>query len=139
MHEWALADGIVRTAVEFANMHGRDKILAIRVVLGELQDVNEEILKFAIDELKKGTIAEDADVEFVVEEAEFRCRNCGHEWKLREVKEDFSERIKEDIHFIPEVVHAFLACPKCGSRDFEVVKGRGVYLAAIKFEEGERA
>ncbi len=139
MHEWALADGIVRTAVEFANMHGRDKILAIRVVLGELQDVNEEILKFAIDELKKGTIAEDADVEFVVEEAEFRCRNCDHEWKLREVKEDFSERIKEDIHFIPEVVHAFLACPKCGSRDFEVVKGRGVYLAAIKVEGEERA
>lgn len=137
MHEWALADGIVRTAIEFANMHGKDRILAIRVVLGELQDVNEEILKFAIDEIKKGTIAEDADVEFVLEEAEFRCRNCGHEWKLREVKEGFNERIKEDIHFIPEVVHAFLACPRCGSRDFEVVKGRGVYLAAIKVEEEE--
>ncbi len=134
MHEWALADGIVRTAIEFAKTHGNDKILGIRVVLGELQDVNEEILKFAIDEIKKGTIAEDAEVEFVLEEAEFRCRNCGHEWKLREVRESFNERIKEDIHFIPEVVHAFLACPKCGSRDFEVVKGRGVYLSAIKVE-----
>lgn len=137
MHEWALADGIVRTAIEFANMHGKKKILAIRVVLGELQDVNEEILKFAIDEIKKGTIAEDADVEFVLEEAEFRCRNCGHEWKLKDVKKNFSERIKEDIHFIPEVVHAFLACPECGSRDFEVVKGRGVYLSAIKVEGEE--
>ncbi len=137
MHEWALADGIVRTAIEFANMHGKDKILAIRVVLGELQDVNEEILKFAIDEIKKGTIAEDADVEFVLEEAEFRCRNCGYGWKLRDVKENFNERIKEDIHFIPEVVHAFLSCPNCGSRDFEVVKGRGVYLSAIKVEGEE--
>ncbi|WP_461864014.1 hydrogenase nickel incorporation protein HypA [Thermococcus sp.] len=137
MHEWALADGIVRTAIEFARTHGKDKILGIRVVLGELQDVNEEILKFAIDEIKKGTIAEDAEVEFVLEEAEFRCRNCGHEWKLREVRESFNERIKEDIHFIPEVVHAFLACPKCGSRDFEVVKGRGVYLSAIKVEGEE--
>ena len=137
MHEWALADGIVRTAIEFARTHGKDKILGIRVVLGELQDVNEEILKFAIDEIKKDTIAEDAEVEFVLEEAEFRCRNCGHEWKLREVRESFNERIKEDIHFIPEVVHAFLACPKCGSRDFEVVKGRGVYLSAIKVEGEE--
>ncbi|WP_461865455.1 hydrogenase nickel incorporation protein HypA [Thermococcus sp.] len=137
MHEWALADGIVRTAIEFANMHGKDKILAIRVVLGELQDVNEEILKFAIDEIKKGTIAEEAEIEFILEEAEFRCRKCGYEWKLKDVKGQFNERIKEDIHFIPEVVHAFLACPKCGSRDFEVVKGRGVYLSAIKVEGEE--
>jgi len=138
MHEWALADGIMRTAIEFARQHGKDKILGIRVVLGELQDVNEEILKFAIDELKKGTIAEDAEVEFVIEEAEFKCRDCGHVWKLKEVKHKFDERIKEDIHFIPEVVHVFLSCPKCGSRDFEVVKGRGVYVAAIKVEGEEQ-
>ncbi|KPU63515.1 hydrogenase nickel incorporation protein [Thermococcus sp. EP1] len=137
MHEWALADGIVRTAIEFAKQHGKEKVLALRIVLGELQDVNQEILEFAIDEIKRGTIAEEAELEFVIEEAEFKCRNCETEWKLKDVKSGFDERIKEDIHFIPEVVHAFLACPKCGSRDFEVTKGRGVYLAAIKVEGDE--
>ncbi|ALV62551.1 [NiFe] hydrogenase nickel incorporation protein HypA [Thermococcus sp. 2319x1] len=137
MHEWALADGIVRTAIEFARQHGKDKVLGMRIVLGELQDVNQEILEFAINEIKKGTIAEEAEIEFVIEEAEFKCRNCGNEWKLKDVKGGFDERIKEDIHFIPEVVHAFLACPKCGSRDFEVTRGRGVYLAAIKVEGDE--
>ncbi|USG99484.1 hydrogenase nickel incorporation protein HypA [Thermococcus argininiproducens] len=137
MHEWALADGIVRTAIEFARQHGKEKVLALRIVLGELQDVNQEILEFAINEIKRGTIAEGAELEFVIEEAEFKCRNCETEWKLKDVKSGFDERIKEDIHFIPEVVHAFLACPKCGSRDFEVTKGRGVYLAAIKVEGDE--
>ncbi|NJE26843.1 hydrogenase nickel incorporation protein HypA [Thermococcus sp. MV5] len=137
MHEWALADGIVRTAIEFAKQHGKEKILGLRIVLGELQDVNQEILEFAINEIKRGTIAEGAELEFVTEEAEFKCRNCETEWKLKDVKGGFDERIKEDIHFIPEVVHAFLACPKCGSRDFEVTKGRGVYLAAIKVEGDE--
>ncbi|RLF77352.1 hydrogenase nickel insertion protein HypA [Thermococci archaeon] len=138
MHEWALADGIVRTAIDFAQQNGKDKILALKIVLGELQDIDEGILKFAIGELVKGTIAEDAEIEFEVEDAEFKCRNCGNLWKLKEVKESFDDRIKEDIHFIPEVVHAFLACPECGSRDFEVIKGRGVYLAAIKVEgDGE--
>ncbi|AIF70179.1 hydrogenase expression protein HupG [Palaeococcus pacificus DY20341] len=137
MHEWALADGIVRTAIEFAQQNGKDKVLGLRIVLGELQDVDPEILKFAIDEIKKGTIAEDAEIEFVMEDAEFKCRDCGNVWKLKEVKKSFDERIKEDIHFIPEVVHAFLACPECGSRDFEVTKGRGVYLAAIKVEGEE--
>lgn len=137
MHEWALADGIVRTAIEFAKQHGTEKVLALRIVLGELQDVNQEILEFAINEIKRGTIAEEAELEFVIEEAEFKCRNCETEWKLKDVKSGFDERIKEDIHFIPEVVHAFLACPKCGSRDFEVTKGRGVYLAAIKVEGDE--
>lgn len=140
MHEWALADGIVRTALDYAEKEGgASRIVAIRVVLGgELQDVNAEIVEFAMRELLKGTIGEGgADVIFEDEEAVFRCRDCGHEWKLKDVRENFDERIKEDIHFIPEVVHAFLACPKCGSRDFEVVQGGrgGVYVSGIKIEK----
>ncbi|WP_048149849.1 hydrogenase nickel incorporation protein HypA [Palaeococcus ferrophilus] len=139
MHEWALADGIVRTALDYAQREGASKLLAIHVVLGELQDVNAEVVEFAMKELLKGTIGEGAEVVFEEEEAVFKCRDCGHEWRLREVKEGFDERIKEDIHFIPEVVHAFLACPKCGSRDFEVLKGRGVYISGIKIEKGDGA
>ncbi len=63
-----------------------------------------------MEQLFAGTIAEGAEIEFVEEEAVFKCRNCNYEWKLKEVKDKFDERIKEDIHFIPEVVHAFLAC-----------------------------
>ncbi|CAB49503.1 hydrogenase nickel incorporation protein HypA [Pyrococcus abyssi] len=137
MHEWALADAIVRTALDYAQKENASKILAIKVVLGELQDVNAEVVEFAMKELLRGTIGEGAEIIFEEEEAVFRCRNCGHEWKLKEVKDKLDERIREDIHFIPEVVHAFISCPNCGSHDFEVVKGRGVYIAGIKIEKEE--
>jgi len=139
MHEWALADAIVRAVLEYAEREKADRVIAVRVVLGELQDIDQEIVSFAMKELFNGTIAEGAEVEFVEEEAVFRCRNCGHEWKLRDVRDRFDERIKENIHFIPEVVHTFLECPKCGSRDFEVVRGRGIYLAGIKIERRDEA
>jgi len=133
VHEWALADAIVRTVLDYAGREG-GRVRAVKVVLGELQDADEEIVRFAMEELFRGTIAEGAKVTFRREEATFRCRNCGNEWKLKEVKDRFDDRIRENIHFIPEVVHAFLACQKCGSHDFEVVRGRGVYIEAILLE-----
>ena len=139
MHEWALADAIVRTALDYGEREGASRIKRIDVVLGELQDVAEDIVKFAMEQLLAGTIGEGAEVKFIEEEAVFRCRNCGHEWRLKEIKETFDDRIREDIHFIPEVVHSFLACPKCGSHDFEVVRGRGVYIGGILIEKGDDA
>lgn len=39
MHEWALADAIVRTVLDYAQREGASRVKAVRVVLGELQDV----------------------------------------------------------------------------------------------------
>jgi len=135
MHEWALADGILKTALEFAKEHKAKSVKRITIVLGELQDVEQEIVEFALNEMKKGTLAEKAEFSFKEEEAIFKCRNCGHMWKLKDVEGELNGEIREDIHFVPEVVHTFLSCPKCGSRDFEVVKGRGVYISEIVVEE----
>ena len=42
------------------------------------------------------------------------------------------EDVREAIHFVPEIAHTYIKCPKCGSPDFEVVQGRGVWLESIK-------
>jgi len=135
MHEWALADGILKTALEFAKEHRAKSVKRVTIVLGELQDVEREIVEFALNEMKKGTFAENAEFSFEEEEAIFKCRNCGYTWKLKDVEGELNGEIREDIHFVPEVVHTFLSCPNCGSRDFEVVKGRGVYISEIVVEE----
>ncbi len=134
MHEWAIANGIVRTAIDFAEKHDGRKVVKIRIVLGELQQVKQSVLEYLINEIRKGTVAEDAELEFVVEEAVFRCRKCGFEWKFGDVKDSLNDRMKEDVHFIPEIVHAFVECPNCGSRDFEIVKGRGVYIESMEIK-----
>ena len=131
MHEWALDEAVLKTSVKIAEERGIKKITKVEVVLGQLQDVDEEILRFAIENLKKGTAAGTADFQFTEELAEFRCRNCGHSWKLDDVGLEDAV-IKESIHFLPETVHSFVRCPNCGSPDFEVVKGRGVYIKTIE-------
>lgn len=130
MHEWALASSIIETLKTLSEKHN-SKIVKARIVLGELQSIDEGILKYALETLKKDMGLRDTEFEFIVEEAEFKCRRCSHTWKLGDVKKDLEEDVKESIHFVPEVVHSFLRCPKCGSRDFEVIKGRGLYIESI--------
>jgi len=128
MHEWALAEGIIATAIEYGKENKANEIVKIVIVLGELQDVEQEILEFALAQLKKDTMAANAELTFEKEHAVFRCRNCGYQWNMKQSEKELTDDIREDIHFVPEVVHSFLSCPRCGSRDFEVVKGRGVYI-----------
>lgn len=127
VHEWALAEAVVATAAQLA---GGRSVRAVRVLLGELQGANVEALKFALEELSKGTPLEGARVELEVELAEFECEVCNCKWKLSEV--ELSQGEREAIHFIPELARAFARCPSCNSPDFKVVRGRGVKLGSLE-------
>ncbi len=127
VHEWALAEAIVEYVK--SNYPNINKFKRIEILLGELQSIDEEILGFSLKEILK---SENITVDELVlgeEEAVLRCRRCRHEWRLKELK--LEDEVKEAIHFVPEVAHSFIKCPKCGSRDFEVVRGRGVYVKEV--------
>jgi Zn finger protein HypA/HybF involved in hydrogenase expression len=74
-------------------------------------------------------------VEFVVEDepARFRCRGCGEDFTAGPPPDDAGEA----VHLVPELSHAYLRCPACGSPDFEIVAGRGVTLRTIEGTGGE--
>lgn len=103
---------------------------SLRVAVGELQAVDEEILRFAVEELFKGKGVEVSNLVFEKEPAVLRCNACGRTWKLEDL--DMSEDAREAVHFIPEVFHVFARCPSCGSQDLEIVQGRGVYIASLE-------
>ena len=106
----------------------------IDISLGELQDIEIEIFEFALKNLmEKEDILRHTKINLKVEKTLFRCRACGNEWSLKKTK-DIDKDVKEAIHFLPELSHSFLKCPKCGSPDFEVVKGRGVSIDSIRGE-----
>ncbi len=126
MHEWALAESIIRAAEEYASRNGLQRISLLRVYLGELQAIDHEILGFALDNLRREAGVAIDRIEIVEEEAVFRCNRCGYEWRLSDT--DLPEEAREAIHFVPEAVHAYMACPRCGSRDYVVVSGRGVRI-----------
>lgn len=131
MHEWALAEAVVSAASKLAGERGLGKITLVKIRVGELQQIDLEVFKFALSQIAEKLLPE-AGFEISVERAEFRCRACGRTWRFR--GEELDHEIREAIHVIPEVAHAFLKCPRCGSPDFEVVKGRGVWIESIAGE-----
>jgi len=131
MHELALAQAVIMTLVEEASKRALNNINA-EVVVGELQSIDMEIFESNLNELKELVYQErkiKINIRIVREEARFKCNRCGYIWRLSDLS--IAEDAKEAIHFIPEAAHSYIQCPRCGSRDFEIINGRGVYVRLI--------
>jgi hydrogenase nickel incorporation protein HypA/HybF len=129
MHEWALAEAVIAAASEIAEKEKLREITEVNIKIGELQQVEREILQFALSQLKPGKFK---NTKFHITKAKttLKCRNCGNTWLFKKQKLD--EDATEAIHFVPEVAHAYIKCPRCGSPDFEIAEGRGIWLENIK-------
>jgi len=131
MHEWSLAYAVVNSAVESCLKQGVEKA-RFRVLLGELQQIDEEIFKLAVNELNSQQEKCSISFELCIEKASFKCRKCGYSWSFSSEEEKLNEENREFVHFVPEAIHSFTRCAKCGSPDFGVEKGRGVSLEWIE-------
>jgi hydrogenase nickel incorporation protein HypA/HybF len=129
MHEWALAEAILASAKQVAEKEQLKSVTEVTVKVGELQQVEPPILRFALSQMQTGVLK---DVKFRIRKAKstLKCRVCGTTWQFNAKKMD--KAAAEAIHFVPEVAHTYVKCPKCGSPDFEIASGRGVWLADIK-------
>ena len=133
MHEWALAESVIKAAVENAALQKLKKLKETGVVFGELQAIDKKIFVFALDELRKNYPAAKAcKFKIISEPAAFRCKACSAKFSLKALKK--TEDQAEFIHFVPEMAHTFLKCPKCKSPDFEIAAGRGVSISYLKGE-----
>jgi hydrogenase nickel incorporation protein HypA/HybF len=128
MHEWALAEAVISTVSQIAEKEGLKEVTEVEIKVGELQQIELDILEFALLQLKPSGFK---NLKFRIKtvKAELKCRVCGHKWFFR--KEKVSEEMAEAIHFVPEIAHTYIKCPKCGSPDFEILKGRGIWLESV--------
>ena len=132
MHEWALAEAIIAAASEIAEKERLKEVREVKIKVGELQQIELDILEFALSQLKPAKF-KNTNFSITIEKAQLRCRACDYKWFFS--KEELDKNTSEAIHFVPEVAHAYIKCPKCGSPDFEILKGRGVWLESIKGEK----
>ena len=141
MHEWALADAVLKSAQKVAEKENLIRITDIFVKIGELQSINKEIfheaLEATIEQQNDQKLFKDVNFTLEIVKAELKCNDCSHKWLFDEAKKNLDENETESIHFIPETAHVFLRCPKCNSQDFEVVLGRGIWLDAIEGEKND--
>jgi hydrogenase nickel incorporation protein HypA/HybF len=133
MHEWALAESVVTTVIETAKKEKLKKIDKVNIRLGELQQIEQGIFKFALQEIivAQNGMLRDVKIDIETENTTLSCRNCGHRWCFGDIKEKLGENESEAIHFVPEVALVHTRCPKCGSPDFNIITGRGVSITSI--------
>ncbi len=129
MHEWALAEAVVKTATEIAAREKLKEIEVVDIKIGELQQVERAILMFALKQLRPPSLK---NTKFHITRAktQLKCRPCGKTWVFQKQKLD--QPTREAIHFVPEVAHTYIKCPQCGSPDFEIMQGRGIWIETVK-------
>jgi len=134
MHEWALAEAILASAKQIAKQEHLTAVTEVTIRVGELQQVEPPILRFALKQMSEGTF-KGAKYRILKAKSTLKCRVCSTIWQYNPKKLD--KATAEAIHFVPEVAHTYIKCPKCSSPDFEIASGRGVWLEDIKGVKAE--
>lgn len=139
MHEWALAESIIVTARNTAEKENFAQIQEIIIQLGELQQIEQDIFSYALNEIMKAEekLFDNTDITIEIEKSSLRCNTCDYSWHFSDVKTGLSADESEAIHFLPEVAFVHMKCPQCGSPDFKIVSGRGVTIKSIKGSKQE--
>ena len=116
MHELAIAESIVKTVHTEIEKAGLQKVIAVGLKIGALTDVVPEALEFGFEAITKDTSLD--GVRLVIDKIPItgRCKKC--------------ESVFEVIDF------AFI-CPKCESREIEIVQGNELDIAYIEVTEDE--
>lgn len=113
MHELTIARGILDIALAAAEKEGAKRILRVNVVAGELRGIVPLQLTFCFSLVAEETIAKDADLNLEITPIRGKCQQCAETF----VVEDYCYQ-----------------CPKCGSRDIQVIGGTELRVRDIEVE-----
>lgn len=111
MHEQSIVSFLLSTAVESAKKDSAQRILCIKLVVGELTGIEKDAVIFYFGFMAKNTIAEGASLEFEYTKAQLRCRDC-------------------DIIFPRDSLE--FTCPECNKKVVEIVGGRELHIESME-------
>jgi len=111
MHELAVTESVLKTAIEYAEKANASAITDIYLVIGDLSSFVNDSVQFYFDFFSKGTLAEGAQLHFERIKPKLRCRSCGQEFEM-------------------EVTD--WTCPHCGAMGGDVVAGKEFFLKSIE-------
>ena len=113
MHELGITESIINIALDKAREAEVSRIAEISLVIGELSGFVPDCIEFYFNSLSKGTIAEEATLNFKVAPAQFCCRDCSTAFQPQDT---------------------LYTCPKCQSHSLEIAGGRELYVESIEVE-----
>ena len=77
MHEMSLAEGVLGVVEEAARAHQPCTVRTVRLEIGALAAVECEALRFAFDVVKRGSVAEAAELDIEQVPGAAWCMQCG--------------------------------------------------------------
>jgi hydrogenase nickel incorporation protein HypA/HybF len=113
MHEYSLAQSLLRQVNELRHERGASRVLAVKVRIGEFAGVEPDLLASAFDDLSIGTGASGAILQIDRVSLTIRCEACGQE---------------------SEVVRYRFACPRCESQSVAITGGEEMLLESVTME-----
>ena len=103
MHEYSIANSIVEAVLELAKQHNANRVVEVRMNIGQLRVLSIDQLRFSYEIISKGTALEGSQLTVQETSGSVRCPKCGYGNKI--------ETDDESFHFgIPSMV-----CPTCGT------------------------
>lgn len=114
MHELSVTENILEIALRHGKEYNAQKITDIFLVIGDLSSIIDESIEFYWNIIADNTIAKDAHLHFQRVHAKFKCLSCTTEYQLTDSE---------------------IVCPKCNSRNVQVIAGIEFYLEAIEIDE----
>jgi len=121
MHELSITRSMLDLALAETKNHGARRISRIRLLLGEGGSVVPDCVRFYFDEMKKGTAAAAAELEFATAPVRIRCPKCGKEWGMS------TRELSADGDFPQSLFEGMCDCNAGG----EVVSGQELVVESI--------
>ena len=133
MHELSLVQGIVDAVQETAR-EKKGKVTSFKIEVGELSQFDIRLIRQLLADITRGTPLEGAKVIVQREKCRVRCLGCGNRWGFEQLTGTLSEKNKEMVHFLPELISSCSKCPSCSKSYFEIEAGRSVRVAEVTLD-----
>ena len=113
MHEMAIAQGILDIVFKTAAEHKAKKVTSIKLLIGQMTQIEPESLSFGFEALAMGSIAEGANLDITIVPLVGKCNSCEQQFSVEK--------------------YCFL-CPHCNSASVVVVSGRELAVDYLEVE-----
>lgn len=113
MHEMAIAEGILRISLEYAEKNHGETIREIGLLIGEMSGVETEALEFSFRMLAKNTMAEGAKLSVKRVPLMGKCGKCGREFHIE---------------------HYDFWCPECKDGVLTLLSGREMQVEYLEVD-----
>jgi hydrogenase nickel incorporation protein HypA/HybF len=145
MHELSIAHNVVEYALSEAAKNGSKRVEEVDVEVGELTQVEPDVLSGSLAMLMTGPKLQGCRVVVTTAQARFECRKCSSQWGMAEVRKELDDvpdelRVQEPesrelpLHFLPQLYSSFIHCPRCGSADISALGGEDIRIRRLALE-----